>query len=50
MFLRRSRKGTYQGFRATGALMTSLAKVDPSLSGAVRTDPPGYLGKGPKNP
>jgi hypothetical protein len=38
-------KGMYQGFRATGAIMQRLATLDPSVGGAVRTDPPGLLGK-----
>ena len=36
-------KGVYKGFRATGSLMSRLAKVDPSVSAAVPTQADGFL-------
>lgn len=37
--------GTYKGFRATAAMMHKLAKLEDryGVSGAVRTDPDGFL-------
>lgn len=36
-------KGGYRGFRATGAIMQRLSKVDASVGGGVRTSDEGYL-------
>lgn len=38
-------KGSYGGFRATGAIMQSLARLDPSVGGAVLLPGQGLLGK-----
>ena len=37
--------GPYAGFRATGAIMTHLAKLDPSGGGAVLLRHTGLLGQ-----
>lgn len=37
-------KGLYSGFRATGAIMQHLARLDPSVGGAVLVSGGGLLG------
>lgn len=38
-------KGPYSGFRATGAIMQQLARLDPSIGGAVLIPGDGVLGE-----